>query len=537
MESNFIKYRLVPADQHSATLWLPSSVADSPGKPLSTVFKNEKPRRTNYHAGQNFLTTAGGDRTKAVTYKQMRQLANTYGILRSVIEQRKDEIRGLDWQIGIREEYSKNTDLTDKRREAQKFFEYPDLEHTFDQWIGMLLEDLFVTDTACLFKERDKMGRFRRLEVMDGTTILCLIDDTGRIPGPPQMAYQQIINGIPRTSYMKPVSYDTTNYELHYRPYNMSSYSVYGFSHVESILYIVNIAMRKDRLSLTHFTDSNVPRGFLQTSEQFLNIMAQDPDVYQNIQDMLDNIVAGSPEHQSRLVIVPGVTGAQLLDNSVDFDGTYEEWLARVVCARFGVSPAPYAKMMNRASAMTQEESRQEYALIPMLQHFKSWFDQILATDLNMPYLEFIWDQGASYTKEKASMDMEMLKMGIKTIDDIRSSQGLSPLPDEIGNRHMIWKSSVPRPLEYFIPKDQEATEKKDPIVEVNLLRLKQENLIKSELKAWKKYEMKRLGDSNKRNFETHYIPFSRAEEIRTGLSRCSTKEDIKTVFDCQVTE
>ncbi len=429
------------SDPHSAELWLPSSVSSPAGRPFSPFTAGERPRRMDYQPSANLLTVPGYDRKRVVTYDQMRQITNTYGILRSVIEQRKDEIKGLDWEISVRQEFASDRTLDTDRKRAQKFFDYPDMEHTFDQWLGMLLEDLFVTDTACLFKERDRLGRFRRLEVMDGTTVMCLIDDAGRIPDPPQMAYQQVIQGVPRTSYMKPVSYDTTTYELYYRPYNLTSSGVYGFSHVESILYIINIALRKDKMSLSHFTDSNVPKGFLQTSEEFVRLMMQNPDAYQGIQDMLDTFVAGDTRRQSRLVIIPGVTGAQLLDNSIDFDGTYEEWLARVVCARFGVSPAPYARMMNRASAITQEESRQEYALIPMLQHFKAWFDQILANDLNMPYLEFIWDQGASYTKDKAQMDIEMLKLGIKTIDDIRAAQGLPPLPNGAGSRHMIWTS------------------------------------------------------------------------------------------------
>ena len=138
----------------------------------------EPPRRYQYLAGRNMLVSPDHQDNHVVTYRQMRQMANVYGILRTVIEQRKDEMKGLDWQIAVREEFA-DQDLEWERKKAQRFFERPDREHTFDQWLGMLLEDLFVTDTASLFKERTFNGKFASLQVMDGTTILCLVDDTG----------------------------------------------------------------------------------------------------------------------------------------------------------------------------------------------------------------------------------------------------------------------------------------------------------------------------------------------------------------------
>lgn len=551
--SEFVEYQLVPktkTGQTSSTLWLPSTVGFSPGRPIRPMAPEETPRRYQYLAGRNMLINPNNQDNHVVTYKQMRQMANVYGILRTVIEQRKDEMKGLDWQIAVREDFA-DQDLEWERKKAQRFFERPDGEHTFDQWLGMLLEDLFVTDTACLYKERTMRGKFASLQVMDGTTILCLVDDSGRIPTPPQMAYQQVIFGMPRTSYMKPVRNDITNaYELYYRPYNTVSSSVYGFSHVESIIFTINIALRKDVMSLNHFTEGNIPRGIIQLTDEALKTWTE-PNQILELQEHIDTMLAGNDPNRSRMVVMPGLNGVQLLDNQVQFDGQFEEWLARVVCARFGVSPAPYSHMTNRATAETMEEARQESALIPMTQHFKAWFDEILDTDLNMPFLEFVWDKGANYDREQASMDIEMLHNGIKTIDDIRKAQGLAPLEDGAGSHNYVWTGAGILPVEDLQDIAQSQTQQlnSDSIPPLNdFVSLSASNDLPDhsidsamsslspkaieELKAWRRYEITRVGRRKTRTFQTKEVPADIKKALVRALQNAKTTEDIKRIFN-----
>ena len=54
-----------------------------------------------------------------------------------------------------------------------------------------------------------------------GATIRPVIDEWGRIPLPPDPAYQQIIKGLPATDY--------TRDELLYYPRNLLSWRLYGF--------------------------------------------------------------------------------------------------------------------------------------------------------------------------------------------------------------------------------------------------------------------------------------------------------------------
>ncbi|MET0039307.1 hypothetical protein [Dehalococcoides mccartyi] len=196
-------------------LWAPSKVGFGPGEPLSPVAPSEQPRRADYQVGRNMLVSPRASESRSVTFSQMRQLARIHGVLRTVIEKRKDELKGLEWTIAVKPEFM-GKGYEPEAKEALKFFEKPDLENTFDQWLGMLTEDIFVIDAPCLFKERDRLGNLRSLQVIDGSTILVLVDDRGRVPAPPQMAYEQkfkadvIGQSVEKTTFTAAISNPTS---------------------------------------------------------------------------------------------------------------------------------------------------------------------------------------------------------------------------------------------------------------------------------------------------------------------------------------
>ena len=83
------------------------------------------------------------------------------------------------------------------------FFSYPDKEHTWQQWVRLLLEDLLVLDAPVLVPIVSQDGELwsagktlYALEVIDGSTITRKIDAMGRTPASPAIAYQQILKGL-----------------------------------------------------------------------------------------------------------------------------------------------------------------------------------------------------------------------------------------------------------------------------------------------------------------------------------------------------
>ena len=116
-------------------------------------------------------------------------MSRSNGILRSVIERRKDQFYRIPWTFQLKDQPARKDKRID---ELKAFFRKPDGKHTFQQWMYMLLDDRFVTDASTVYRGwRRRDGKPYVLEVLDGATVKPLIDDAGRIPDYPSPAYQQ----------------------------------------------------------------------------------------------------------------------------------------------------------------------------------------------------------------------------------------------------------------------------------------------------------------------------------------------------------
>lgn len=522
--------------------WKPQNITFGPGEPIRPQAPNEPIRREDYQVGRNMLVSPRSTEARAVSYDQMRALARTDGILRTVIEKRKDEVKGLEWGIAPRADFA-NEDLKDEIKSVTRFFDKPDKEHTFDQWQGTLLEDLYVIDAMSIYREKDMAGQLHSLQVVDGATILILVNDEGRVPKPPQPAYEQIIKGYPYTWW--------TQNELIYHPYNVASDGLYGFSHVESIIMTINIALRRQTTFLKWFTDGNIPSALANAPEGW------SAEQISQFQMLFDTMLSGDLAARSGLRFIPGTGPVQMLQQ-LTFDGLFDEWLARIYCARFGVSPAAYVRMMNRATAETMEESTNEEALIPVMQHLKAMYDRIIEEDLGFPQLEFVWTSGQlHYTPQDAQTDNTMLERGVMTIDDVRKRRGMPPLANGQGSQQLIWTGSGPVLLEDILSGAYQAQQQGQGLFNQggdNLPRLSigqnggdqtpiDEELdtsdyelsiraMKTELDAWEHFALNRIGKKTARIFETKTIPSAMALEIQGNLLTAADADGIKGVFE-----
>ena len=547
---SLVSYRGKSAITTQPATWTPSNVSFGPGEPIRPSSPKETPRREQYGVSRNIMWTPRSEEPRFVTYSQMRSLSRLSGVLRTVIEKRKDEIKGLDYEISVKPEYE--NDVADPRqevREVTKFFEKPDLETPFDQWENAILEDIYVVDAPALYKERDRLGRFRSLQTIDGTTFKVLVNDSGRVPNPPELAYEQIIYGMPHTGYVKPIRglnpYITpqrilatnlgrdvyTNYEeLFYRPYNLSSDGVYGYSHVESIIMTIEISLRRDVSMKEWFKSGNVPAGFMPVPDTW------SPDQIIQFQNDFNLALAGDLANRSQLVAFPGVGTVQII-NPLTFDSVFDQWLARIICARFGESPIPYVSQINRAVGEEMEEASRDEGLVPMMQYLAQWYNDIIDNCLEKPYIQFKWNPGQNYGKEDAAMDVMLQEHGGMTIDDLRMKTGKKPLENGLGAVPMILNSGSWVKIEDVIngtvpgqnqqsPWDAEGQQNDMSQFQLSL------KAQKDELDDWQKFAINRLGKKTARTFEIKDIPSAVAADIQKAITKADTTEMVKAVFE-----
>lgn len=366
-----------------------------------------------------------------VTFETMRALADGYDLMRLVIETRKDQMAALDWNIVPRDRKVKiEGAVADRVKGVEEFFIRPDKANFWDAWLRMLLEDLLVIDAPTLHLRRTRGGDLYSLEQLDGATIKRVIDDWGRTPEPPTPAYQQVLKGLPAVDY--------TSDELMYRPRNQRVHKVYGYSPVEQVIMTVNIALRRQVFQLNYFTEGTVPEALIGVPETWT------PDQIRQFQDWFDSILTGNLAERRRARFVPAAMAKTYVETKQgELFGQAEEWFAKVICFAFSISPQPFLKMMNRATAENAHEVALEEGLAPLQKWVKSLVDTIIIDEFGYTDLEFSWADHEELDPAARQQILEgYTSKGIMTLNEARGELGLDPFDDDAFNKPMVVTST-----------------------------------------------------------------------------------------------
>lgn len=384
----------------------------SPMQPLEPVAQDQAAgRQFDYPVGYNQRIQPRD--AEPVTFAQMRALADNYDLLRIIIETVKDQLGTQEWVIRPRDPEQK----PDARCDAvMDFLTFPDQEHDHATWLRMLLEDMLVIDAATIYPRKTKGGQLYALEIVDGATIKRLINSDGRTPLPPDPAYQQILKGLPAVDYSRD--------ELLYLPRNVRSSRLYGYSPVEQIIMTVNIAIRRQLYQLEFYTEGNTPDLIFRVPESW------QPDQIKQMQNWWDYLITDTASRRKAKFIPGGVdpydTKQKALKDEMD------DWLARIICYTFGISPQPFIKEVNRATAQTSAEASKEEGKGPRMLWVKRLHDLIIWKYFGYTDLEFGWqDKSAVDPLVQAQIDQIYLSSYVTSPEEVRARIGLEGPPPE----------------------------------------------------------------------------------------------------------
>lgn len=385
----------------------------SPLQPLAPVAQEAaRGRMLDYPVGVNLAYSPRS--TEVVTFGQLRSFADGYDLLRLVIETRKDQMCKFKWKVGPID-LDKDTD--DRCKELSDILRYPDREHSWDVWLRAVLEEMLVVDAACIMPRMTRGGGLYGLDLIDGTTIKRVIDQSGRTPMPPSVAYQQVIKGMPTVDY----SAD----ELMYRPRNFRVSKFYGHSPVEQIITTVNIALRRQLSQLNYYTDGSTPDLIFQCPETW------NPDQIAEFQTYWTTMLAGNSAARRGTMFVPAGVAPY---NSKDMllKDEYDEWLARIVCYAFSIAPTAFVKQMNRATAETITQQALTEGVLPLQLWIKDIMDSVLQRYTGYTDLEFQWDEEESIDPAvQATIHSAYIAAKVITPDEVREELGRDPLTPE----------------------------------------------------------------------------------------------------------
>jgi hypothetical protein len=367
------------------------------------------------------------------SHAQLRWLADNLDLLREVIERRKDEINGDDWDIVGRDE-DIDVDNDPDVKKIKEFFHYPDGQHPFPVWQRMILEEMYVTDAATVYPWLKANGEPYRFELLDGATITPLIDEAGRLPEPPDPAYMQVIQGMPyrfkvrpgMDSAIDPLSGATAPQfnrdEIVYFPRNPRVHNpVYGYPQVEQLVMTISIAIKAELRDYYYFTEGTLPDAMVGVPEEWT------PKQIAQFQSWFDSLMRGNLQRRSGgVVFIPG--GAKTTaTKDYGFKKEQWEWYARVVCAAFHVSPQPYVSEVNRATAQTAQVMQISEGTEPDKEWFAALMNLLIANYFHRPDLRFQWQEDELDVLEQANADGVLVDKGIQTRDEIRVRRGQDP--------------------------------------------------------------------------------------------------------------
>lgn len=395
--------------------WFSPQQPVTPQAPIGTP-----PRERDYPVGYNIQYQPRGE--EEITFGQLRDLARLWDLLALVIETRKDQVASVPWTIRpkalpgeSRLEYKQRADTVPGIEKVTAALHRPDGQLLWHPWIRKLVHEHLVIDAICVLPRRAE-GRMM-LDVIDGATVKILIDSEGRRPQPPSKAYQQVLKGIP--------AIDFTIEELRYYMRSPRADRIYGYSPVEQIITTVNIAMRRQQFQLNYYTEGNIPEALIGTPQGWT------PEQIVAFQTAWDAMFTGNLAQRRHAKFVPGDVGKSFVPTKEpDLKNPMDDWLARIVCFAFSISPQQLMTMMNKATAESSGEQAKEEGIEPTKEYVKEMVDDVIETDFNSADLEMAWDD-EQVVDEKTQTEIILMKKDGGLITTRRAQEMLGEEPSD----------------------------------------------------------------------------------------------------------
>jgi hypothetical protein len=392
---------------------LPVSQLPSPG-PLPPPTPEREALRFQFPYSYNQQITP---RKQSLTpFAILRQIAEVNDIVRICIETRKDQMTSLQWDIVSKDQKKKMTPgMAKKADELRTLFRRPDGKRGFHAWIRLAIEEVLAIDALSIYRQKTRGGDLFALKIIDGSTILPLLDDYGDTPDPPDVAYRQIIYGAPAV--------DMTREELIYAPRTVRANTPYGLSAVEAVLLTVNAALQREMFNLSYYAEGNVPEGFMDAPAGFTG------DQIGDMQAILDQNLAGNLLLRRRIRIVGnGMSKSLTRLKEPDFTTAYDTWLVKIICAAFAVPPQEIGitQDVNRANAAHQENVVYRRGVKPLVNFFEDLLTDVIETDLDAPDFAFKMSGGEPEDElTEAKANQIKLNSGAVDLDDWRTHEGM----------------------------------------------------------------------------------------------------------------
>lgn len=451
----------LPRPQNWATLPFGPGLPLTPGAidPARPDSGRPDPRLYEYPVSWNLTGTSN----RLTSWRLLRDAADKISLIRRCIEVRKDHMTGLDWDVVVSQNAIEGAaqragrevgraDLEKQLRDklspeidrAVQFLEVPDRGngYQFDQWLSMMLEEVFVLDALPVYPRYTFGGDLFSFEILDGSTIKPLVSERGGRPLPPFPAYQQILYGFPRGEFTADVLEDGVTVpdaypsdQLFYSRRVARVWTPYGYSAVEQALDDGDVWMRRHGWMRSEYTEGTSVAG-VYTIDANSAAAGWQPSQLLQYEREYNAAMRGSnfERHEARF-LPPGV---KKVDGSAGSDAIAEKYkpdydlhLLKLVAMHLDTTLPELgfteAKGLGSEGYHEGQENVQNRKRRPIIQYAESVITRLLRTHFGMPReLEFKF-LGLDDENDPGADDVEDKRQtrGVKTLNERRDDLGL----------------------------------------------------------------------------------------------------------------
>jgi len=415
-----------------------------PGRPLDPFYGyRREPRTWDYAIGENIQLVPRWNR---ISFTTLKSIIDSYYAAQIAVRHLINDVRSLDYQFVPPQNVLE--DASDDIEAAERFFRYPDGVNPFRTWLAEYLQDVLRYDAGTLYIRRGYKGQPVALEVVDGTTIIPLVDFWGRTPtdqptsetatkirelggqwdGKTVPAYLQVIEGMPWVWLAKD--------DIIYQRLNPLPESQYGLAPMEAVLLQANTDIRFQWFFLQYFTEGTIPAGFMEAPPD-----QSDPAQIREWQKVWDAVMYGDQSKLHQVRWVPA--GARFTAiKEQKFDPEFPLYLMRCTAAAFGVVPNDlgFTDDVNRSTGEIQVDVQFRIGTLPIVRHVEDVINAFIAHHLKLKArIQFDTGQGTQHRLEIAQANKILIDTGVISPDEVRMQLGYRvsrerPTPRAVNN-------------------------------------------------------------------------------------------------------
>jgi len=408
----------------------------SPLQPIKPIGgPNAEPQAFQLWAGQNLIYTPRPDADLSAA--DLKAFAS-YPLARLCIENIKDIVCEAPWEIQLKSQPGETKAQAAKRAKGNedllklnRFFEHPDREHFWDEWLRLVIEDLLVGDYVSILIRKTFGGQLVETPPIRGEMITRYVDANGWTPLAPDPAYAQLWWGIPRV--------DLSTDQLVYKPRNIvprntMASQLYGMSQTEQLAPEIEIGIQRLAFVLAYYTEGSVP-GVVQVVPK-----GTPPDKIEEAMKWMNSELAGNLAKRRQWRLVQGFNEPGKADQ-IEFtkeallSDPYDEKHMRTLAFGYGVSPQRLMKQMNRASSEQADDAAEVEGVRPILGYVRNLVNEIIQRRAG--YTEFelkIAPQDEPDAQKQAETLTTYVKSSVLRPNEAREKLGEDPDPAPAAN-------------------------------------------------------------------------------------------------------